>query len=95
MLQRRLKQPRKWPGFLSITGEAIRPSEASQIHKELQQYFTDVFLDIVGIDPGAPWPQRLRDRLKEADVVLVLISDRWLSAVDEYHRRRIDKPSVS
>ena len=48
------------------------------------------FLDTTSIQPGASWPERLRHALGAARAVLVVIGPRWLSATDEWFRRRID-----
>ncbi len=42
---------------------------------------------------GATWPARLRDELTDAPVVLALIGPEWLTASDEWNRRRIDSPT--
>ncbi len=49
-----------------------------------------IFLDRSGISGGEKWPQRLRDSMKQATVVLALIGPGWLTAADEYGRRRLD-----
>jgi hypothetical protein len=48
-----------------------------------------VFLD-TSIPGGSAWPSRLRDEINAAPVVLVLIAPDWLSAADEWKKRRID-----
>ena len=48
------------------------------------------FLDVGDIDPGSKWPDRLRDALDRADVLLVVIGPGWLAAHDKYGRRRLD-----
>lgn len=50
------------------------------------------FLDAGAILPGASWPSRLREALGKADVVLSVIGRRWLTAADEYAKRRLDDP---
>lgn len=49
-----------------------------------------VFMDRSGIAAGDVWPQRLRRALEEATVVLAVIGPGWLTAADQYGRRRID-----
>ena len=50
----------------------------------------NVFMDVSGIDPGTRWPDRLRAALKDASIVLAVIGPNWLTAADEYGRRRLD-----
>lgn len=52
-----------------------------------------VFMDRSGISAGDVWPQRLRDVINQATVVLVLIGPGWLTSADEYGRRRLDIPN--
>ena len=49
-----------------------------------------VFLDESGVAPGAHWPNRLHQALDSASAVLVVIGPNWLTASDEWARRRID-----
>lgn len=51
---------------------------------------SSVFLDTGVILPGAKWPNRLKEALKEADVILSVIGPRWLTAANEYGQRRLD-----
>jgi len=51
-----------------------------------------VFMDRSGIPPGGIWPERLRDAICRATVVLALIGPDWLKSADEYGRRRLDNP---
>ncbi len=50
-----------------------------------------VFRDATSLKPGAPWPTELREKVIEAEVVMVLIRDvqKWLG-VGEDRQRRID-----
>lgn len=50
------------------------------------------FLDTTSIQPGTAWPGRLREALRAARMVLVIIGPRWLSAQGEHAQRRIDHP---
>ncbi|RPI45830.1 MAG: toll/interleukin-1 receptor domain-containing protein [Betaproteobacteria bacterium] len=52
----------------------------------------DVFIDVERIEPGQDWRAKLAERIRAADVVLVLVGDEWLSLRDESGRRRIDDP---
>ncbi|MCY2964625.1 MAG: AAA family ATPase [Planctomycetota bacterium] len=49
-----------------------------------------VYVDLGNSLPGEEWTYRHRDQLKSATVMLSLIGNGWLTASDEYHRRRID-----
>jgi CHASE2 domain-containing sensor protein len=67
---------------------------SGRIYDRLQALLpdADVFIDVVDIEPGADWRERLAGRIAEADVVLVLIGSEWRSAADAAGRRRIDDP---
>ncbi|MGW2938081.1 4a-hydroxytetrahydrobiopterin dehydratase [Streptomyces sp. NPDC001156] len=49
-----------------------------------------VFLDTSSVSPGTIWPDRLRQALDNASAVLVVIGPNWITASDEWSRRRID-----
>ncbi len=49
-----------------------------------------IFLDDAAVLPGANWPERIRQSLSLANVLLVIIGPRWLTAADEHGKRRID-----
>lgn len=51
-----------------------------------------VFMDRSGISGGQIWPERLRESIHGATVVLALIGSDWLKSADEYGRRRLDNP---
>jgi CHASE2 domain-containing sensor protein len=52
----------------------------------------DVFMDVERIDPGQDWRERLAERLRAAEVVLVSIGDEWRTLSDQSGRRRLDDP---
>jgi hypothetical protein len=52
----------------------------------------DVFVDVDSIEVGDRWPERVREALERASVLIVLIGPKWLTASDEYGRRRLDIP---
>ena len=52
---------------------------------------TNVFLDVKGIDYGADFSAAIRERIKQASVVLVLIGANWLTAKDAAGAVRILK----
>lgn len=69
-------------------------AEAGRLKKDIETHFgaeDTVFLDTRSIPPGSTWPTELRDKLNASKVVLVVIGPSWLSATDEYHRRRLDQ----
>ncbi len=49
-----------------------------------------VFRDIENIGPGEEFAETIRKRLATCDVLLVIIGPRWLSAVDEQGRNRLE-----
>lgn len=50
----------------------------------------NVFLDHGSIRTGKAWPKALADALREARVMVAVVGPNWLSATDEWGRRRID-----
>src|SRR5688572_22340846 len=50
-----------------------------------------VFLDVRGIDAGDDFATVLKDQLRRATVLIVLIGKNWLHVHDEFSRRRLDK----
>ncbi|HEV7733522.1 MAG TPA: TIR domain-containing protein, partial [Candidatus Binatia bacterium] len=67
---------------------------ATALHRELEKAFgpESVYLDHRELEPGERWPDRLRDEVRNAGVLLVLIGPQWMSAKDENHIRRLDLP---
>jgi TIR domain-containing protein len=51
-----------------------------------------VFMDTSDIRWGEEWPEAIRGALENASVVLAVIGPGWLTAQDEYGRRRLDDP---
>ena len=68
-------------------------SYASKLARDLIERFGDeyVFIDTL-LHGGSTWPKNIRAKLGDARIVLVIIDRSWLSAVDEWNRRRIDLP---
>jgi CHASE2 domain-containing sensor protein len=52
----------------------------------------DVFMDVERIEPGANWRERLAERIRAADVVLVAIGEEWRTLTDAAGARRLDDP---
>ncbi len=40
---------------------------------------------------GVSWPERIKDELAASNIVVAIIGPEWLSAKDQYERRRIDQ----
>jgi pterin-4a-carbinolamine dehydratase len=51
-----------------------------------------IFMDRTGIASGEVWPEKLKDALEDAAVVLLLIGSKWLRCTDHHGRRKIDDP---
>jgi streptogramin lyase len=68
---------------------------AGRIRDRLVQHYgaDQVFFDIDTIPLGVDFRRQIDRMVAECDVVLVVIGRRWLDAVDEKGRRRLDHPS--
>ena len=79
--------------FVSYRVADTRPT-AGRLASELRRAFGDgaVFLDYRSLDPAEQWPEQLQAAVADAAAVLVLIGKDWLTAQDEYGRRRLDVP---
>lgn len=66
---------------------------AGRLADSLSSYFGDkrVFRDIEGIAGGANFAEVIRGTLKQSDATVVLIGDKWLSAVNDNGERRLDQ----
>jgi hypothetical protein len=62
--------------------------EARALRHGLTRAFGEdaVSFDAAVIAPGEPWPQRLRDELERATVLLAVIANAWLTQHDEVGR---------
>jgi hypothetical protein len=69
-------------------------SEAQGLYLQLKGRFGSgqLFMDVNSVPVGSPWPQRVKDKLLKATVVLAMIGPGWLTASDQYGRRRLDFP---
>lgn len=65
---------------------------AGRLHDSLAAAFgpEDVFMDVVGIEPGVDFRKQLDAALAECKVVLALIGKHWSGAIDNEGRRRLD-----
>lgn len=70
------------------------PGEAGRLFDRLSERFPGrVFRDIAGITPSENYVERIQHELSSCRAFLVLIGKRWLDAVDESGRRRLENPS--
>jgi TIR domain len=69
-------------------------ASAGRIAERLMTVFgkESVFLDTESIEAGEVFPERLKTELAGACVALVLLGATWLTAADQFGRRRIDAP---
>jgi hypothetical protein len=70
---------------------------AATINERLQQRFgsKSVFFDIDTIPPGTDFRKHISDAVGKCDVLIAIIGDAWLSAVDDQGNRRLDNPGDS
>jgi hypothetical protein len=66
--------------------------EASHLAADLIETLgrRQVFMDVDTISPGVDYTQSIDGALRSAEVVLVLIGDRWLSVTNSEGQRRLD-----
>ena len=71
------------------------PGFALALYSRLDQTFPSerLLMDFEGgTAAGQDFVQVLEDRVRACDVMLVLIGPKWLTAIDEMGRRRLDDP---
>ena len=84
--------------FISYRRQDSRPV-ATLIYDPLAKHFGAkfgagaVFMDVHGIPLGVNFRSYLNEQVGKAELLLALIADRWLTAVDEHGARRIDSPN--
>nr|VFK62958.1 MAG: TIR domain-containing protein [Candidatus Kentron sp. TUN]VFK71935.1 MAG: TIR domain-containing protein [Candidatus Kentron sp. TUN] len=68
-------------------------TESTLLYKDLVRSIGEnfVFMDSRNIEIGTKWPDEIRESLATAEVVIVVIGQKWLKISDEYGRRRIDQ----
>src|SRR5580765_7867268 len=54
---------------------------------------TSVFMDIDSIPPGTDFVNAIERAIGRCNVVLAMIGPKWLTAIDDLGRRRLDDPS--
>jgi len=67
---------------------------AGRLYDRLETRFGagNVFMDVDSIEPGLDYGEAIDKAVGSCDVLLVVIGTRWLDAVDEHNRRRLDDP---
>ncbi len=68
------------------------PGYAGRLYDRLAGEFgrENVFIDVDALQPGDDFVDAINKRLQTCDIMLAMIGQRWLSAVDEQGRRRLD-----
>jgi pterin-4a-carbinolamine dehydratase len=79
--------------FISYRREDTGPI-AQVLYLQLKSRFGSgqLFMDTNSLPVGCQWPQRVKDKLLKATVVLAMIGPSWLTASDQWGRRRLDFP---
>lgn len=79
------------PIFISYRREESAAEAASLRAAIREKIGSDlVFMDTSSIELGSKWPDLIRNSLKRAATVLVVIGREWIRSNDEWGRRRID-----
>ena len=84
--------------FISYRRHNSRPV-ATLIYEPLARHFEAkfgagaVFMDVHGIPLGVNFRGYINEQVASAELLLALVADRWLTAVDEHGARRIDSPN--
>lgn len=58
-----------------------------RIYRHMIEQFENVFRDIDSIPLGVPFPEVIRDALRDTDSVLVIIGPKWLEQLTDGHAR--------
>jgi hypothetical protein len=68
--------------------------EAGRLADHLRDRFgpDQVFIDVETVEPGQDFVTAIQRALDSCTVVLVVVGDQWLSALDDRGRRRLDDP---
>ena len=68
---------------------------APMLSEKLQQHFgkDSVFFDVDTIPLGVDFREYIENAVGKCDVLLAIIGDQWLRAVDRQGKRRLDDPS--
>ncbi|MEN2280896.1 protein kinase [Algoriphagus sp. SE2] len=68
--------------------------EVNWLYEKLKNAFNQekIFMDSGSLERGANWPDTIRQKLLESEIVLVVIGENWLTVgTDNFGRRRIDQ----
>jgi len=70
-------------------------ADARLLYDRLAQRFgaDNVFLDVVGLQPGTRWLEEIKARGKSSGVVLALIGPRWIGSLTERSQARFENPA--
>jgi hypothetical protein len=80
--------------MVSDPGPTSGTPHAGRLYDRLVTRFGagNVFMDVDSIEPGLDYGEAIDKAVGSCDVLLVVIGTRWLDAVDEHNRRRLDDP---
>ena len=84
--------------FISYRRQDTKPV-ATLIYGPLARHFEAtfgagaVFVDVQGIPLGLDFRHYLNEQVQQAELLVALIADRWLTALDENGKRRLDNPN--
>jgi hypothetical protein len=69
--------------------------EALHLFDDLKEHFgiDRIFMDVAGIDPGKDFRTVIKTAVATCDVLIVMIGKKWIDAVDEKGKRRLDDPT--
>jgi small GTP-binding protein len=76
---------------------SYRRSDSAAVAKHIYEWLTArpggaVFMDLSGIEPGENFHEALRREIDAAEVMLVIIGEKWAFAEDADGMNRLDKP---
>jgi hypothetical protein len=79
--------------FISYRREDSQ-GEALHLFDDLKEHFgiDRIFMDVTGIDPGKDFRKVIENAVTTCDVLIVMIGKKWIDAVDEEGKRRLDDP---
>jgi hypothetical protein len=71
---------------------ADTPHVAGRLFDRLEARFGagNVFMDVDSIEPGLDFAETIEEAVGSCDVLLALIGPRWVDALDERGRRRLE-----
>jgi hypothetical protein len=80
--------------FISYRREDSQ-GEALHLSDDLKERFgiDRIFMDVTGIDPGKDFRKVIENAVTTCDVLIVMIGKKWIDALDEEGKRRLDDPT--